>query len=79
MIERMPDYHADILNSTATVNEQKGTAAVYLHLFLTGMPDGIRRESVNVLDWQRKGGEWQIIQHNGMRGPPSDGRVFTGF
>ena len=78
MMERMPDYHADILNSTAAVNERKGTAAVYLHLFLTGMPDGIRRESVNVLDWVRRGGVWQIVRHSGMRGPPSDGRVFTG-
>jgi hypothetical protein len=61
------------------VNDWKRTAAVYLHLFLTGMPDEIRRESVNVLDWQRKGEEWQVTRHGGMRGASSDGRVFTGF
>ena len=79
MIEQMPEYHADILNSTATVNERRGTAVVYIHLFLTGMPDGIRRESVNVLDWVRKGGDWRIARHSGMRGPPSDGKVCSGF
>lgn len=75
----MPDYRAEILSSTAVVNEKKGTATVYLHLLLSGMPDGIRRESVNVLTWKRLPGEWQITEHSGMRGPPPDSSVFSGL
>lgn len=75
----MPDYRAEILSSTAVINEKKGTATVYLHLLLSGMPDGIRRESVNVLTWKRRSGEWQITEHSGMRGPPPDSSMFSGF
>ena len=77
LLQTMPDYHADILNTTAIVNERKGTATVYLHLFLSGMPDGIRRESVNVLAWQRRKGEWLLTKHQGMRGPIGDGAQFS--
>ena len=70
MMQSMPDYRAEILSTTAVVNEAKGTATVYLHLFLNGMPDGIQRESVNVLEWRRKKGDWLLIRHSGMRGPP---------
>ena len=52
------------------MDEAKGNATVYLHLFLNGMPDGIQRESVNVLDWSRKKGHWLLVRHAGMRGPP---------
>lgn len=73
LLQTMPNYHADILNTTVTVDERKGTATVYLHLFLSGMPDGIRRESVNVLAWERRKGEWLLTKHQGMRGPSGDG------
>ena len=76
MLQTMPDYHADIVNTTATVDERKGSATVYLHLFLSGMPDGIRRESVNVLAWERRKGEWLLTNHKGMRGPIGDGGPF---
>jgi hypothetical protein len=70
MMQSMPDYRAEILSKTAVVDEAKGNATVYLHLFLNGMPDGIQRESVNVLEWKRKKGDWFIVRHAGMRGPP---------
>ena len=70
MMQSMPDYRAEILSTTAVLNEAKGTATVYLHLFLNGMPDGIQRESVNVLEWKRKKGDWLLTRHLGMRGPP---------
>lgn len=76
MLRMMPDYHAEILSTTATVDERKGTATIYLHLFLSGMPDGIRRESVNVLAWERRRGEWLLTNHRGMRGPIGDGGPF---
>lgn len=72
MMQSMPEYRAEILSTTAVVNEAKGSATVYLHLFLNGMPDGIQRESVNVLDWRKRKGEWLLVRHSGMRGPPPD-------
>jgi ketosteroid isomerase-like protein len=78
MMEMMPDYHAKIVNTTVTVNEQKRTATVHLHLFLTGMPDGLHRESVNVLTWQQREGQWLLTCHSGMRGPISDGVPLCG-
>ena len=78
-LQAIPNYHADILNTTVVVDERKGCATVYLHLFLNGMPDGIRRESVNVLSWERNDSQWLLTRHAGMRGPPADIAPFGGL
>lgn len=53
MIDLMLDYRVEIVSTTAVVDERNGSATVDLHLFLTGMLDGIPREGVDGLLWSR--------------------------
>lgn len=51
MMELIPDHRAEIMSTTAVVNERKWSATV--HLSLTGMLD-IQRESINALERGRR-------------------------
>ena len=70
MTDRLPNYHAEFLDSGAKVSERTGKGTVWVLRRLTGLPDGLRRESVSVLNWEKREGEWYCTKHRGMRCAP---------
>ena len=70
MVGVLPNYHAQFLDSGARVSERTGKGTVWVLRMLTGLPDGLRRESVSVLNWERRDSEWVCTKHRGIRGAP---------
>lgn len=64
----VPNYHMEVINSTAKVTERTGRATVWILQLVHGLPEGVPIESVNVLSWVRKDGEWFCTKHKGIRG-----------
>jgi hypothetical protein len=67
-VDAYPDYSMQIESIVAEVNEKNGTATVWLLLNITGHPKGLRRQSVTVQAYRRKGGVWRAVRQNGIRG-----------
>ena len=63
-----PDYHMQVLNATAKVTERTGRATVWILQLVHESPGSAPIESVNVLSWVRRDGEWYCTKHKGMRG-----------
>ena len=70
MVAEIPDYHAEFLDSGAKVTERTGKGTVWVLRLLTGLSDGLRRESVSVLHWELRDGEWLCTKHRGLRSIP---------
>jgi hypothetical protein len=68
-LDKQPELHVTILNSSSDVDDSRGRATVYIWYSLGGLEHGLEREAVAVLSWERKQGVWMIIKHSGMRGP----------
>lgn len=64
-----PDFHVIILNSSSEVDDSRGRATVYLWYEISGLSNGLEREAVAVLSWERRQGIWMVVKHQGMRGP----------
>lgn len=70
MDEQLAKYHAEFLDCGAKVSEKTGKGTVWILRMLTGLPDGLRRESVSVLNWERRDSEWYCTRYRGLRGAP---------
>lgn len=63
-----PGYVYDVLHVSADVDEEKGMATTWATLKVTGHPLRIQRESITILFWRRRRGQWQTYKQYGMRG-----------
>lgn len=63
-----PEYMLEVESVVADVNEKNGTATVWSLLSVTGEPKGLRRQSVTVHWFRRKGGKWRAHKQTGVRG-----------
>ena len=70
MTDALPNYHAEFLDSGARVSERTGKGTVWVLRLLSGLPDGLRWESVSALTWERRDGTWYCTKHRGLRGVP---------
>jgi len=68
-LKTMPDFHLEVLNSSSEVDEERGKGTVFVFFRLTGVGNHLERESVAVMQWEKRHGEWLCIKHEGMRGP----------
>jgi hypothetical protein len=69
-----PDYHLRVQNSSSNVDEEKGSATVWVFSSVHGIPfhknvDGIVRETVIVFYWRRKREGWRNWKQVAIRGP----------
>ena len=53
-LAKQPDFHCEILNTSSEVDDSRGRATVYLWYEITGLAQGLEREAVAVLSWERK-------------------------
>ena len=67
-LAEQPHFHVEVLNASSDVDESRGRATVYLWYDISGIAQGLEREAVAVLSWERKQGTWMIMKHSGMRG-----------
>ncbi|KAK5169154.1 uncharacterized protein LTR77_006463 [Saxophila tyrrhenica] len=70
LLEAVPSYHSTFVDVAAEVNERAGKGTVWVLRTLSGFPDGLRRESVSAMDWERLQGSWYLVRHRGIRGAP---------
>lgn len=68
-LQEQKNFHVEIFNTSSEVDESRGRATIYLWYEITGLANGIEREAVAVLSWERKQGTWLLMKHIGMRGP----------
>lgn len=66
MHKRYPGYVYEVENVLADVDEAKGLASVWATLKVTGHPLKIQRESVTILWWRRKAGQWRCYKQFGV-------------
>lgn len=64
-----PNYKVETVNVSATVDEEHGTASVWMLLHIFNHPEGTRREGVPIFDWKLIAGKWMLTSMNGIRGP----------
>ena len=65
----MPEFHLELLNCSSEVDEQQGLGMVYMFFRLSKLVGDLQRESIAVLKWERRHGEWLCVKHTGLRGP----------
>ncbi|KAF2169529.1 hypothetical protein M409DRAFT_19942 [Zasmidium cellare ATCC 36951] len=63
-----PGYRVEVMEVEADVDERGGYAIVYCLLSVTGRPANIRRQSVSIVEWMRRNGQWQFYKATLMRG-----------
>lgn len=66
--QKHPEYHVEVVNVSADVDEESGYAIVYCLLSVTGRPANVRRQSVSVVEWMRRDGQWQYYNATVVRG-----------
>jgi len=67
--QTVPDFRMDFVNCSANVDEVSGVASVYMFFKLSGLLPDFRRESVAILRWEKRHGEWVCVKYEGVRGP----------
>lgn len=67
-VDANPHYSVELESVIADVNEKNGTAAVWMLINVTGHPAGVRRQSVTMQQFKRKGGKWRAYKQSGIRG-----------
>lgn len=67
-IDTFPDYHVEIKSVCSQVEEDEGTAVVYMETEITGAPKDVKTYLVNEFLWRREDGVWRCHLHNGMKG-----------
>ena len=75
LLKNCPDYRQEVVSTSARVSERNGTATVWIVQMITGLPDGMWRESVSVLSWERRNSKWVCMSHKGLRGLPFGGEL----
>jgi hypothetical protein len=83
VLPRMPNMKAEVISSIAKVQENGRKAEVWTWMEMTGLPvseaavkyggemvegDGICKESVCVLRWEKLGKEWMCVSGHVVRG-----------
>ncbi|KAM3422040.1 hypothetical protein BST61_g2416 [Cercospora zeina] len=63
-----PEYHIDVVDVSADVDERLGYAIVFCLLSVKGRPANVRRQSVSVVEWMHRDGRWQYYNASVMRG-----------
>lgn len=67
-----PNYRSELLSVSGDVNEEEGTATVWLLLRIFGHPDeNTVKESVTVAYFSRRNGKWWFMKQHGIRGMPN--------
>lgn len=51
-MKAMPDFHAEIKDIIAEVDQETGKGKVWVFSRMTGFPDGKTQESVDMMEWQ---------------------------
>ena len=68
-VEQNPNLRTHIMNMSSSVNENKGFATVWATQRVTNYPDDVfERESIKMLIWERRSGQWICLKHVGLRG-----------
>ena len=67
VVRACPYMHVETLSTSAWVYEETGNATVWLMNEVTGMPNGMRAESVAGLCWECREGEWLCTRYMGLR------------
>jgi hypothetical protein len=70
VIEGTPNYRTEIQSIAADVDEEKGTAMVWMKLRVTAQE--VQRQSVTVTYWERVKGCWRCLMQDGIRGMGDD-------
>ena len=70
VMDSFPDYHTEVLDVSAEVNETTGSAKAWMLRTCNGFPDGLRRETVCQLTWERRNGDWYCSSYRGIRSFP---------
>ncbi|KAK4495156.1 hypothetical protein PRZ48_013483 [Zasmidium cellare] len=65
MHKKYPGYVYEVETVSADVDDVKGLATVWATLRVTGHPWKIQRESVTILWWRRKQGQWRCYKQFG--------------
>jgi hypothetical protein len=63
-----PYYTIQPISVVADVHENNCTASVWMLLKVEGHPRDVQRESVTIVYWRRRAGQWQAYKQTGMRG-----------
>lgn len=63
-----PLWKGEIIDLSTKVNEQAGTAKVWMHLRATGFPRKIQQEQISLINWRREKDTWVVLRQHGIRG-----------
>lgn len=72
LMVQCPDFHSEVLDASSSVNELTGKGRVWMIRTANNLPDGLRREAVAELTWERKEGDWYCTRMRGIRSFPWD-------
>ena len=68
MMADHPNYHTDIIDINCVVDESYGFGKVWILRTVKGLPDGLVRECVSEMSWEREKGDWYCSGYRGIRG-----------
>lgn len=68
--EQFPTYHMKVTGISSDVDERGGRASVFTTVEVTGIPEGVIRQSMVCSEYVRVGGEWACRRCIGVRGVP---------
>ncbi|EME43001.1 hypothetical protein DOTSEDRAFT_53940 [Dothistroma septosporum NZE10] len=74
-----PDHHMRILTLNANIEKPGNRASVYMTTEIHGVPVGVIRQNVAVLEFQRLDGQWRGVRYRGLRGMGGLQSGFGGF
>lgn len=69
-LDSNPNFHSDILDTSAEVDEHLGIGKVSILRTDTGLAEGPNRETFMELSWIRNGNEWFCNGYQGLRSFP---------
>ena len=67
-----PDYRNECVSMTTQLDDEEGTATVWMLLRIHGHPKDIIRESVTFFYWKLCKGKWLLHKQGGVRGVQVD-------
>lgn len=70
IFENCPDIHSEVLNVNVQLEGKGERAKVWVLRSVTGLPDGLRAETVGEFDWVRRQGRWWCWAYKGLRSFP---------
>lgn len=59
--ERNPDFHAEVFNSSATVDDKAGRGTVILNANLSGYTCHSQKAGVILANWRKGDGRWKCV------------------